>query len=1075
MRDPTLHRRLGGTPGAEFDWSDGLALDHLEEWVSKSGVDPELTVLNCRTLVGDNSSPYVERSFPISEFLNWEVRLAAHRQERRLAPFDRGWSCNGIDCANGFGRMTWGTFKPDVPQFDPQKQRPRKYEHPRRTATRVLWLDVPWRLWKRIARRWKVSVTLAERRRGFWRWVLDHPELPIILVEGAKKAGALLSRSYIAVGLPGIYSGYRREEVEENIRHLTPDLQLFAQVGRKVYICFDYETKVETRRNVVLAATRTGLLFQQAGSEARIINLPGPEKGVDDFLVGRHDGDATFDALFETAETLERWESLQHWQLTYEPTLRVNRRYLGNVPFPRSGFAFVRSPKDTGKTTALQRLIEHALGYGRKVLVITNRITLGRAICAKLGLEWIDETRGSETARYLGFGLCVDSVHPLSQARFRPSDWSGAIVIGDEIEQTVWHGLASSTCREHRVSILQTLRALCQHLASSGGLFIGLDADLSDLSVDLILDYGTLSNGPRPAPWLLINDFVPEQGWKATLFETSSPAPLLEQAHEFLDRGEPIFFALDSQKCRSTWGSINVETALQTRYPHLRILRIDSETVADPTHPAYGCAENLNQLVQVYDVVIATPTITSGVSIEAAREGEQPYFGAVFGIFQGAVPPNEARQSLFRVRDYVPRYVWCRSFGVGKIGNGSQSWRKILSSQQKYLRTNLALLQEADLNLDERHDATALRTWAKMAARINAALWDYRQALREGLQGEGHHVEVVSERELRQQLADLDQALAVALEQGHESAGALAQQLQEVAAKVEHHREVAEALGSEMASVRTNNQAGEALAVEAAPQITDEEYHELSEKRTKTRLERHTEQRHFLQQRYGGVPVTADLKLKDDEGWYSRIRLHYFLGHPEHCLARDRREWIAHLERGGGKFFPYDLRLLTNQVAALQALGLPAISAAGSREVRFDDTDVAAIAERALRCRNDVKLHLGLTLNKQMGAIQILQCLLEKVGMRLSYVKREELPGVDARGKPRRRRVYRFDPPDDGRQAIFVAWLARDAAQAQEGTPGAGQSLADLAATLRPPPDINDPQTSQGGHPSPPIPRAGAG
>jgi len=39
------------------------------------------------------------------------------------------------------------------------------------------------------------------------------------------------------------------------------------------------------------------------------------------------------------------------------------------------------------------------------------------------------------------------------------------------------------------------------------------------------------------------------------------------------------------------------------------ILRIDSESLAEPTHPAYGCMTSLNQVLGNYDVVLASPVI----------------------------------------------------------------------------------------------------------------------------------------------------------------------------------------------------------------------------------------------------------------------------------------------------------------------------------------------------------------------------------------------------------------------------------------------------------------------------------
>ncbi|MCC5632688.1 hypothetical protein LC613_34390 [Nostoc sphaeroides CHAB 2801] len=71
------------------------------------------------------------------------------------------------------------------------------------------------------------------------------------------------------------------------------------------------------------------------------------------------------------------------------------------------------------------------------------------------------------------------------------------------------------------------------------------------------------------------------------------------------------------------------------KFPHLRILRIDSESVADRSHPAMGCIAHLNEILTEYDLVIASPSLETGVSIDI-----QGHFDGVWGIFQGVQPVN---------------------------------------------------------------------------------------------------------------------------------------------------------------------------------------------------------------------------------------------------------------------------------------------------------------------------------------------------------------------------------------------------------------------------------------------------
>jgi hypothetical protein len=238
----------------------------------------------------------------------------------------------------------------------------------------------------------------------------------------------------------------------------------------------------------------------------------------------------------------------------------------------------------------------------------------------------------------------------------------------------------------------------------------------------------------------------------------------------------------DSQKVTGKWSCRNLETQLQRRFPNSRILRIDSESVADPNHPAYGCIEQLNAHIKNYDIIIASPTIGTGVSIDI-----RGYFTAVFGIFKGAVAVNDALQALARVRDEnVPWFVWTQQFGFGKIGNGSASYRAIIKSQQKVIKTNIKLLHDVDFDIDIAHDPVHLRTWALMAARINVGMWDYREAILEGLKAEGHQITLCRETQLHQEIKVLQmQKLAAHNCQGRD----LLQQLTEQAKKLEEELE----------------------------------------------------------------------------------------------------------------------------------------------------------------------------------------------------------------------------------------------------------------------------------------------
>ncbi|BCL40173.1 DUF3854 domain-containing protein [Nostoc sp. MS1] len=91
---------------------------------------------------------------------------------------------------------------------------------------------------------------------------------------------------------------------------LHPELAVFATKGRDFKICFDFDTKPKTKRNVDAATLRTGQLLEASGGKVSVISLPGPDKGVDDFIVEK--GREAFDQLLAQALPLQQWDELRY-------------------------------------------------------------------------------------------------------------------------------------------------------------------------------------------------------------------------------------------------------------------------------------------------------------------------------------------------------------------------------------------------------------------------------------------------------------------------------------------------------------------------------------------------------------------------------------------------------------------------------------------------------------------------------------------------------------------------------------------------------------------------------------------
>ncbi|MGB7439879.1 MAG: plasmid replication protein, CyRepA1 family, partial [Coleofasciculaceae cyanobacterium] len=729
--------------------------------------------------------------------------------------------------------------------------------------------------------------------------------------------------------------------------------------------------------------------------------------------------------------------------------------------------------------------VAQAISNCQWVLILTHRIQLGEALCQRFGVPYVTELRNSETGAVFGYGVCVDSLHPGSQAHFNAENWEDGLVILDEAEQVLWHMLNSSTCQKERVPILNSFKTLIQNALATDGRVILSDADLSDVSIDYIKQLAGVKDS---SPFIIQNDWKPS-GWNVYQYDGRSPEGLIAGLLEHIEQGGKPFVCVAGQKRKSKWSTTNLERYLQDHFPELKILRIDSESVSDPTHPAYCCILHLNEVIVRYDLILASSSIETGVSIDI-----RGHFTSVWGISYGLCSVPSFLQKLSRPREEVDRHIWVAKYGLGKIGNGASSIKSLLASQHKLTRANIRLLNLAGYEaLDEEEDfqPESLLTWAKMASRINATMPCYRDAVVEALRSEGHTVLDVTD--------DPEQA------------------------------KTREVIKEGIIQTRNANCLAEREAIAQVELIDEPQYKALKDQRAKTLEERQQERKYELSMRYG-IEVSSDLVAMDEVGWYPKILLHYLLSLGREYLSdRDKRMASAQVEAGNGDIWKPDFNRsqMGLKVEALDRLGItsllsqvmwsekdavtrgrgdagnnaqqdnvqrdafspelsdgnvqgsksptesndaaalfpkgsqshqqtsprhrvspsPRLFRESGQELRDSDPEVQEIATLALSNPWQIKAILGLTVGENESPVRIVGRLLQLVGVRLKCIGR-----VGSRDN--RQRVYRLIIPDEvERSHIFAVWLERDKARREE-TQSVSMSLKDQDNTKTWVPDV---------------------
>ena len=909
---------------------------HLQEFQA-SAIAPALADLNFYS---------TDDNWFIRQWINWKSE-----QKWKQCPFSSGWYCHTLDPQTGEPR-NWGPFKPDDPLINTNKGKPRKYEHPAGYETLSILLDVDRATWQAIARRHRVprtSLMLRLRDRNpyphFWEWVWTY-NLPIIICEGAKKAAALLSAGYVAIALPGVWNGRKKRQGNQPER-LIPDLQHFATLGREIYFCFDHDTNLKTRQHVSQALVRTGNLFEAEDCNVKVIRLPGAEKGVDDFIASR--GAESFDQLYLDAVSLQSYErNRQHWlmgcELTFPITVDLKQQYLlqpdssispdSRLPLPNTGVIALLSDMGTGKTELL-KAIKQAHPHAR-ILNLGHRIALLRNLSTRLGTA-IYSDHGWNMWHEQWLSLTADSLHKL-KTEGNTYDY----IFLDECEQFIAHLLCSSTCKEHRHAILQSLK----YFIYSAQCVVLSDAHLSDVSLKFIL---AMRPDPTESPFVIRNRY--QNGDRRVFwYEGSDRSGIVRQIKASLFLGDRVIVACDGLEF-----SKDLYEALQTLFPEKRIICINSENSNESG--MRSLIENINAPGKLdgIDCLIYSPSVNTGVSIDT------PHFDKVFGVFVGgSLAGTDCIQALNRYRPKVDWHVWVSSNVIG-------GYR--LTSAERIKRNKL---QENDLcgfllkivqGSGEKTvaDEFAWDAWAAIQARRNESLNNLRGDVRFLIEAQGHHLTTLSVETDWETKSELKAA-----------------------------RDTNRQVHSHGICNASPISATEARQLEAKERPTLQDYYHLERHRIETSWGK-TVDTELIELDKGGRTIrqfTLLEALLEDPSEVRTLNGKRIYFPPTLVAAKDTMEretfhsldwrndsvsWSLHRELGLHQFLKPD------------------------REFRNADSDLLELQKQAQRNALIIKDFLGVTIRRNATPIQILQQLLEQIGLRLVCDRREGSRGDQVR------------------------------------------------------------------------------
>ncbi len=245
--------------------NSSLTLAHWEEIVKGSGVSEAIATLNFSS---------IEDPSEVDQLLN-------RNNNRRWKHWQHGsgWSVSGIDPQTTERTLLGVQFKPDTPVQKGTKKDGtpdhQKYFGATDYPAEPLFLEMP--------------------EGDYWQKLLENPQIPVIITEGAKKAGAALTAGIAAISLPGVTCGQKLEELKARLKP-------FCGLGRTVYLGFDSEPE---KPQVMQALNTLGCLIFAEGAPVKVLQWDAKWKGLDDYLVAH--GHEAIAPLMQQAITFAAW------------------------------------------------------------------------------------------------------------------------------------------------------------------------------------------------------------------------------------------------------------------------------------------------------------------------------------------------------------------------------------------------------------------------------------------------------------------------------------------------------------------------------------------------------------------------------------------------------------------------------------------------------------------------------------------------------------------------------------------------------------------------------------------------
>ena len=981
---------------------------------------------------------------------------------------DGNWHLEAISAMSPGDKYQWclenGVF--DVFAFDTIK-----YETPSGSGTPFIYLDIPLRVLEEVANEYQL--TLPEGYKTWnvgdkWLWIRNHPQIPLFITEGLKKAASLISHGKIAIACFSITTHSEKASEGKSSWHtnLKPELLwlLEKKSGRLIYLVFDAADVKETSRRAVKRETKKlGKKLKKYGTVKIITWQDQTCKGIDDFIF-KYGIDGLNEIIKGAVNFNKVWQKeIANFgrQLTSNIKIcqeHISPEIINQARLDGIKLLFIKSQQNTGKSFSYAQSLEQYEEVKNQQNIVYQigenvQIQVGSELFYSKILGYNAITNKYQCSYYLGFieRDVSQIVGPSNKAnpsklftyglthrqslawnlaqRFNLDCYLDNIVAikSNGIMVCADSSLMIPEFKEFTDMVIDESEQVAWHLLASftdirknriskieriahhGRKVINLNGMITIMDADLsdigVEFYQTLFGINNNETLVVENLYKPFEGVRDCIIYPNIES-LRHQIVNSIREDKRVIIHTSGQKENSTHGTINIEKEILEIFPELegKIYRLDKESLADPNHLSYRILEKLDRLKNA-QVVIASSSINTGVSLDESIVGT---FDGVFGIFYGNYPLADFEQAIERYRGHCDRHVYLKNASSERINIGSYKYSDLLENITGQTNNIYRLLQD-DFQCDLAMDL--VKFYCKFAGRINNDYQHLKDNFISHLEDKGY---TISSGE------NLDKYDRKDLKEIYQS-------------------------------IRHSSERDFQKKVKETKLPTPEELQKLEKAKTKTKSECIQEYKGKLARNYKTEQITAELIALDREGLYPKLLLRFWLLFgEEEAIKRDKRVLTRYAQNNEKKGYAIDFNSQSKSTQAflLNHIGLAQfldnVADIQNREIlnlllsmQFNPIWFKAIDFDKLSgwisssyiipylsflenemVKKAFKQALNIDLEKKQSPIQLLRMILSRIGYGIAKVGR-------LGSRSYRQRFYRITDSisEELRYEIFSNWV----------------------------------------------------